>query len=399
MRKGHLPLPKSSGFPSPEKFLAMISAMLLTSVGCNFVSSLFGTQPGGQTAPAAKFSYPQPSLVGITTANPFVPFSWQPVSAATAYSLAVGTAPGLEDVFAEGEFPPSVTSWPVGNLLPGSYFARLYTKSAAGWGHSDVRFLVQSQPVPSDQSAFYKTIEQLTASVRMSADGPTDTAIPGTPLAAELALRQRSTANCVDFAYTLNGLLQQKSIYSRAVNITLDGTSFESHTTVEYYDPFWQKWSIADPTFGVVYFDSNANRGQGAAELNQYVFTQSWDQIKPLFVTPNGDSYMRNYYMDPITLYLNLVPTGGAGQDSVVHDPTEFLIPYQSTSANPSGTYLFGFGDDTESLVLDNPLGPLITVDPDDTTVWSQAYSLNDNWSIVSGPADAQAYIFRRVLF
>jgi hypothetical protein len=259
--------------------------------------------------------------------------------------------------------------------------------------------------VTIDPSTLYATVNQLTASVRLSGDPSTNVAVPGSPLAAELALRQRTRADCTDYAFTLIGLLQQKHIYSRSVVITLDGTYTEGHTIVEYYDPSWQKWSVADPTFGVVYFDNGLQQGQGAAELNQFVASESWPSILPEFVTPNGDSYMTDYYMDPITLYLNLVTQGSTPPESVEHDPKQFLLPYSVETANPHGYYLFGFVAGGESLQLDDPPGPYtpnsgtFTVATQDPTTWSSAYTLNDDWSIVSAPTGIQGYTFRRVLF
>ena len=396
MHSTRRPLPPN-GLSGQKKSARLIPVVFLVSIlGCNVASER-------AAGPASQFIYPQPFGHEVVI-NPFVPLSWQPFNGATGYVLAVGTAAGLQDVFGVGEFPPNVTSWPVDDLLPGSYFARLYTYSASGVGYRDVHFITLPQPLPPAQTAFYATIEQQTASVRLS-EGLTGTVVPGTPLAAELALRHRSAPNCTDFAFTLSQLLQQKQIYSRIAMITLDGTSTESHTTVEYYDPFWKKWSVADPTFGVVYFDKSAQRGQGAAELNQYVVSESWSLIKPKFVTSNGDLYMTRYYMDPITLYLNIIPQGDTVQQSVIHDPKQFLVPFSVGLTNPHGVYLFGFDTDTETLQLDNPVGPYssdsgdIVIDSDASTVWSTAYVLNDNWWIVSAPADAQAYTFRRVLF
>jgi len=310
----------------------------------------------------------------------------------------VGTAPGLEDVYAAGEFPPNVTTWTVDNLLSGTYYARLFTKSVGGWAYQDLSFTTFPQPIPFDQNTFYATIEQLTASVRMSAN-EVNVAVPGSPLAAELAARQRSAADCSDYAYTLSGLLQQQHIYSRILQISLNGTYWVQHTTVEYYDPFWQKWSLADATFGAVYFDDTLGRGQSAAELNQYVVAESWDQVKPKFVTPNGDSYMTNYYVDPITLYLNLVPQGSTPPQSLTHDPRQFLLPFSPGVSNPYGFYTFGFGTNAESLEINSTSAGTLTVDADDSTVWTRAYLFDDGWSIVSAPADAQIYTFRRVMF
>jgi len=388
----------------------VLLVFIVNLIACQ--SSIPGPPAGvltSEPAPAATFLYP----IGLPTATarsrvfpstaPFTPFQWKPVSSATGYYLQVGTAPGLQDVFAVGELPPNITSWTVDNLLPGLYYTRLYTHSAAGWGYRDLVFYTLAQPIPFDQSTLYATVGQLTASVRLSADASTNEAVPGSPLAAELAERNRTRADCTDYSYTLSGLLQQQHIYSRIVVITLNQTV--GHTIVEYYDPFWNKWSVADATFGVVYFDDGLQRGQSAAELNQYVDSESWDLIKPKFVTPNGDSYMTNYYMDPITLYLNLVPQGSTEADSVIHDPRQFLLLFSPNSANPHGYYLFEFGAINESLELNNPPGPftpssgVISVPAEDSTMWSAPYTLNDGWSVVSASSDSEAYTFRRVMF
>jgi len=62
----------------------------------------------------------------------------------------------------------------------------------------------------------------------------------------------------------------------------------------------------------------------------------------------------RNYYVDPVTLFLNIVPEGSATQNSVGHDATQFMIP---ASAGLQGLYLFEFPDSSGALQIDNPPG------------------------------------------
>ena len=375
-----------------------VLTILIFSLGCG--GSRAPTAPT-QQIPAATLLYP--AKMGDEV-DPFKPFSWKPVNSATGYYLKVGTAPGLEDVFGIGELPPNITSWPVDNLLPGTYYARLFTDNAGTWGYQDLWFTTAAQSQPSDPPSFYSTVNQLTASVRWS-DPDDGVPTPGEPLADEVALRGKATADCTDFAFTLVELLQQQHIYARPVTLTLNGTGWDGHTVVEYYDPFWKKWSVADPTFGVVYFDNVIQRGQSAQELSAAVFSESWSLIQPQFVTPNGDSYMRNYYLDPITMYLNVVPQGGTLAKSVVHDPIQFLLPFLYSSANPHGFYLFEFGNSSESLDIQNQPGPytpqsgLITLTPQQSTLWSKTHTLNDGWVIGSAPADVQAFTFRRPMF
>ncbi len=378
--------------------------VLFSLLSCQSVS----TRAGGSaiSQPSAIFLYP---IQGLSI-NPFTPFSWKPAKTATGYYLQVGTTQGGDDVFAVGELPAKVTSWPVDNLLPGTYWARLFTHTASGWSNVDISFLAGATPPPSNRASFYSTIEQITGSVRLSADASTNTPAPGSPLAAEIAIWGRSNAFCTDYAYTVVQLLQAKHIYARSVTLTMFGGTSLGHTVAEYYDPFLQKWSVADATFGLVYFDDSTQLGQSAIELSGYVFAESWTQIRAKFVTSNGSLYATNYYLDPITLYLNVVVPGKTAAESVVHDPKQFLVPVTIGTTNPQGYYIFAFSRVSDAMEIENPPGfftsvpTLITVNPLDpnpldSSVWSNTFGLNDGWSVASGPADVQAYTFRRVMF
>ena len=94
----------------------------------------------------------------------------------------------------------------------------------------------------------------------------------------------------------------------------------------------------------------------------------------------------------------------------MVHDPKQFLVPVTIGTANPQGYYIFAFSRAADTIEVQNPPGPLtlvptlITVNaldsnPLDSSVWSNTFGLDDGWSIASGPADVQAYTFRRVMF
>ncbi len=350
--------------------------VLCSLLGCQSVSPRAGSSPRS----SATFLYPTQGL----SINPFTPFSWKAAKAATGYYLQVGTTPGGDDVFA--------------------------VHTASGWSNVDISFLAGATPPPSNRASFYSTIEQITGSVRLSADASTNTPAPGSPLAAEIAIWGRSNAFCTDYAYTVVQLLQAKHIYARSVTLTMFGGTSLGHTVAEYYDPFLQKWSVADATFGLVYFDDSTQLGQSAIELSGYVFAESWTQIRAKFVTSNGSLYATNYYLDPITLYLNVVVPGKTAAESVVHDPKQFLVPVTIGTTNPQGYYIFAFSRVSDAMEIENPPGfftsvpTLITVNPLDpnpldSSVWSNTFGLNDGWSVASGPADVQAYTFRRVMF
>jgi hypothetical protein len=375
---------------------------MLTACSSRTVPPAPANSTNGVDPRAAQFAYP---LAG-TMVNPFQHFSWKPVNDATGYYLQVGTNPSGADVFAVGNLPANVTSWAVDNLLPGvTYYATLKTilpenQFAYAQQSFTVASTVASRGTPTDATSLYANVQQLTASVRLSAAMFSNVASPGTPLAAELALRGRTAADCTDYAYTLIDLLQQQHIFARRVVLSLVGNFWIGHTVVEYYDPFHSQWFVTDPTFGITYFDDAAQIGQSAADLSNYVASESWSAITLKLVTPNLDQYARNYYVDPVTLFLNIVPEGSTPQNSVVHDPTQFMVP---ASAGLQGLYLFEFPDSSGALQIDNPSGPYpsgtIAFQAEDGTRWSTIAPLNDGWAISRGSSNVQAFTPRRVFF
>src|SRR5439155_6816046 len=142
------------------------------------------------------------------------------------------------------------------------------------FSYTSISFQAAYQAAPTDPATFYATIEKLTGNVRLSAGIFSNVPTPGTPLGNEVALRGRTAADCTDYSYTLIDLLQQHHVYSRRAVLSLVGNYWIGHTLVEFYDPFRNKWSLTDPTFGVMYFDDTAQTGQSAAELSEYVFSE-----------------------------------------------------------------------------------------------------------------------------
>jgi hypothetical protein len=359
------------------------------------------TGTSGQSDPnTAALIYPTDGA----TIDPFQQFAWTSVAGATEYSLYVGTSLGAQDIFSIEGMDSRVTSWWVDNLFPGvTYYARLWTLKGA-WTYHDISFQAATQPIPTDRSLFYNSIAQATADVRLSADFVTNVPTSGSLLANEIALRGRSAAVCTDFAATLVELFQSSHIYARQVTLTQFGGLANGHSVAEYYDPFLNKWSVADATFGVIYFDDSTQTGQSAMELSTYVLNESWTMIHPKFVTTYGDMYMTHYYMDPITYYLNIVVQGQTAQQSLTHNPKQFLIPVTIDGAQSHASYVFLFTDPSQTTVVNNPEGPYsqsgsISVSPFDNLLWSNIFTLNDNWTVSSPPAGLSAYSFRRVMF
>jgi hypothetical protein len=331
--------------------------------------------------------------------DPFVPFTWRPAAVADGYFLLVGSSPGLYDVAGAGMLPSNVLSWPIDNLLPGrTYYARLVTVVKGEWvAYEDVSFQAAAQPAP-DRDSFYATVDAAVASVRLS-DPSSNIPVPGSTLANEVTQRHRGFVDCTDFANALVSVFQTDHIYSRVVSLTFTGTGY--HTLTEYYDPFQQVWTVADATFGVVYFDDETQLGQSAAQLTPLVLAESWNLIHPKFVTPNKDEYMRAYYLDPIICFENVVKQGDPIVQVVANDPEQFLIPV-SGGHNESGEHVFEFSSPEETITVQYLTATglhTVKVAPLAPTLWSTPMWLTSGWALVDGAPDVKIFTFRRVMF
>ncbi len=342
----------------------------------------------------ARLSYPQDDAVNV---DPYVPFTWNAVPNVGAYYLYVGSTPGAKDVFNSGEV--NATSIPVWGLVPGqNYFARLWTKKNGRWYVSDTTFQTAPDNLP-DQANFYPTIQNLTAQVRGMTDGPTNNPLVGSLLTSQVASRGTTKATCLDYATVLAELLYQNRISARLRVTTFNGTSFDAHTTVEYHDPFWGKWAVADPTFGVTYFDDAKHQGQSVEDISQYVLTRQFSTIGVKPVTSYGTYFLTSYYMDPVLLYLNVVPPNGSLADIPNNPPDDFpILQTQNAVVGVAGVYLFRFSNQLEKATISNS-GALLQVQPEDSTTWSASVYLSDGWLFVSVPPDLQVFTLKRALF
>ncbi|MBV9083685.1 MAG: hypothetical protein JOZ62_13480, partial [Acidobacteriaceae bacterium] len=378
---------------------------LLTKINnsWSYVDTTFTTGTG-----AATFTYPTD---GQTDVNPFGSFTWGPPLGAhpNGYLLYVGTTLGARDVFESG-LSPSTSAQPFGLLPNQTYYARVWTYANNRWHHSDATFQTRSQIQSQNTNMLIgqdllSTVEQATASVRSMA-GIDNVPVAGSLLAQNVTGMGRTQATCLNYALTLAQVLAQEGIPARIRFVTLTGTGTESHTTTEYFDAVHGVWSVADATFGVIYFDPTSQTGQSVEQISSYVASGNYGAIQPLFVTSSGDSYMRGYYLDPVTVYLNYYPAGGTGIDPTNGSPTlptqnsplaflneEDLAGVQGTA----GVYLFHFANFTDSIDIQTANG-VIHLTPSNNTLWSVGIALPGSWR-TSEASGLQVYQFKRVLF
>jgi hypothetical protein len=197
-------------------------------------------------------------------------------------------------------------------------------------------------------------------------------------------------------------------ILARQRNISLNGTV--THVITEYWDPFNLKWQIADPTFGLVYFDPNTQLGQGAEDINALLLAGNYSSINALFVTSYKSQYMTAYIMDPITLYNEVDPFGMLDTQEQLNYLPNSPLPFLTTvdlsqSVGIAGEYLFQFVNPTDTLAVqaatsNQSNSATIVISPEDLQGWSSDDYLNTGWTILSSiPAGAQIFQFKRVMF
>ena len=345
---------------------------------------------------AASLITPAPGAPGV---DPFQAFTWNSIPGAQAYYIYVGTSPGQTDIYNSSEIVPTITSRTVLGLIGGqAYYVTLWTKINNTWYSVPSSFSTASQPLPSDANTFRSTVQQLTGNVRLMTQGATNSPIPGTLLAQVVAEDGVQWAFCTQYAETLTRLLVGQRISARIRSIVFDGTTSESHVTTEYYDPFLNKWIVADPTFGVVYWNPGIASGLSIDEVSSAVAAKNWGYIQQFitYITNNGALYSHNYYMDPILLYLNPLPTGVlAVQLPLANSPQPFFTVHATADIGISGTWLFSFVNQTDRVTLSggSQYGPI------GGTIYSQSITLNTGWSIISGPSGMQILTMNRYLY
>lgn len=339
-------------------------------------------------------------IPGSTGVDPFALFQWTSVASASGYYVNVGTASGLNDVYTSVTLNPTKTQLLVYGMIGGTtYYVNMGTQISGKWYVSKFSFTTAPQPLPSDANAFRTKVQNITASVRAMAQGLTNVPISGTPLAKQMVADGHSVLFCTDFSATLVQQLMAQHVPARVRGVVFDGNSTESHSMNEYWDPFLQKWVVADADFGIVYYGAANHTGFGVEDISNALVTGNWSNIPFTFVTSYGSAILNQYYMDPIVLYLNPLAPGAINFALPVKNPP---APFLLTAApGPAGFYLFSFAKSTDVVTISNPHSATSTlkVGPSSGIIYSMVVSLRQDWSIPSPPAGLKVLQIERVLF
>jgi hypothetical protein len=367
-----------------------------------YVDSTFqiSTLPSGNAASlASSFLTPADGDTGV---DPFATITWTPVSAAS-YELHIGTTPGAWDIYDSGQ-TTATSITPSGLGYAKQYYARLWVNQNNQWSSNDIRFQTEAQDLDPNlaqrESSFYDQVRQATANVRLMAD-LSNMPLPDTMLATYLQSVGRPQAVCSDFAAVLVSQLDQLGVNARLRGLTLTGTSFESHTTVEFYDPFVDKWSMADATFGFLLTDTATGVILSVEELSARANKGQFSLVTPVYLTQYGNYYAAHYYLDPISLYANaLSPTTSKvsfGPQPNSAEPFLNDLDLANSSGQPS-KYLVKFQNPTDSIIFQN--GPTaVTLSPSNGTQWSGAIQLQEGWTVQSNSPGVQLFTFKRFVF
>jgi hypothetical protein len=388
------------------QILRGVAFLCLLSVGVTMSACGVGrvsTGPGVSPEPGiARLNTPYDGATGVSQ---FQEFTWNPVPDALVYLLIISpTNYDTWDMYNES-FVQSVSSRYVWGLLPNTYYyADLCTQKLSGWACSKSNFTTgPTDPLP-DRQLVYKMVQSLTSKVRLMTLGMTGPPKSGTPLYQEMLDHGQnpSYVNCTFFAFTLLNLMTANQVLGRYRTLSLDGV--ETHAITEYWDPFNAKWEVADPTFGLVYFDPSSQLGQGAEDLNALLLSGNLSGMTPLFVTNNGSAYMTNYYMDPITLFNNPYPFDDTDDvtlfnNYVPNSPLPFLNPSSLGAEGTWGIYKFQFANQSDSITINNA-DSLVTVTPENTEGWATVIILLNGWYVTSPvPPEMNMYTLKRIMF
>jgi len=370
-----------------------------------YVDSTFQVAQAPSSSPAPGLSFTAP-VNQAAAVDPFSSASWIAVGSVTSYTLHIGMTPGAWDVYDSGQIMSTSISL-AGIGYGKSYYARLWANQNNVWSYTDISF--QTEPLSAVtnlsqmQSNFYANVWKITGDVRLMATTTADPIpIAGTPLYSLVHSMGLTYATCWHFSMVFSAQLNTIGIGARLRTITLTGTTYESHTTVEYYDPFLDEWSISDPTFAVTYRDTNTGINLSAEEISSLVNTGQFASINPQFLTQYGSMFLTMYYMDPITPYINVLPVGvtaaGLGPQPNPADPYLTAQDIMMTVTGLPGRYIAKLENGHDTLVLQDG-SRQVTLVPLSGTNWSKSVVLGSGWTVQSSSAGVQFFTFKRIMF
>jgi hypothetical protein len=147
------------------------------------------------------------------------------------------------------------------------------------------------------------------ANVRAMA-GEDNHPLPGSAVEHAMIAHQHLAANCSDYAQAMVDLVEASGlgVKARIAQTCMIPNRYDCHTLVELFEEASGRWVLVDPTFGLA--PRNAADGSRATldDMRRSVRGGYWNAITYEFLTPEGDRYAQDGYMDyPLYFYNTFV--------------------------------------------------------------------------------------------
>src|SRR5581483_11451968 len=103
--------------------------------------------------------------------------------------------------------------------------------------------------------------------------------------------------------------------------------------------------------------------------------------------------WLSRYYLDPILLYLNPLPTA-SGQIKVplANSPVPYLTLNGPEVIGVKGSYILNFASQGDVATISDPNLGVLNLGPENGTSWTHDLILNSGWSLTSQPANLTIY-------
>jgi hypothetical protein len=330
---------------------------------------------------------------GLATFDTMVPFEWTEVPLGRAYRLTIGTAIGTSDLHDSGEIHVTrrfVPGLPVGVPL----YGRIQTKIDGQWLATDFVFTVASNTFSAAtqiQTAFLAT-----DAVRRMA-GMDNRAFQWTALSTQIGAHY--FALCTDYAATLLDVLADMNLQAaaRRLDLSFNASLTGAHTLVEMFDTTSQRWLILDPTFDLTARRSDSTWAT-ADDVGAATSAFNWSAVSYDFLGPDGDAYVRHYYLDYPLLFLNVYHQGDAFQIGAGPSTLPYLLSTALPASDSPDIYVAHClnGQAAVDVIID---GVLTTLSCDGAGQTSGSFQASDVASPAPAHPDFSLYLLNRFVF
>jgi hypothetical protein len=266
------------------------------------------------------------------TADADTPITWQADPVATGYRLVLDSGSDGTQLLDTGVI--HTTFRVVRGLTSGAQVkATLYTYYAQNLSRSQTLAYVVGNAAVTIKGMFALAYAMATE-VRQEADID-DQPYDGTPLLTQSLSEGDAYSDCAAFATTL----RNEFAYANFPLVTrprlICYNQPDCHQLVDVYDPDSQRWETVDPTFGL-YALNSSGQDATAEEISAAVRAMDFASLSYVFLTPQGDAYAKNYYLDYPLLYMELFTIDSTSSfeqpPPPSYEPYEDLIGAQTSS-------------------------------------------------------------------